>query len=58
MLINDLLSYNLREYRRHGEAGSVNLEAVKAKHERISKILADYPKKDWVNFNESGLFRL
>ena len=51
-------SYNLKEFRRHGEAGSVDLEAVAAERERINKIYAEYRPEDNLNFDESGLFGL
>ena len=50
--------YNLRERRRHGEAGSVDQAAVKVERARMSKILAKYPMRDRLNFDESGLFAL
>jgi hypothetical protein len=39
---HSLFRNNLRERRRHGEAGSVNLEAVKAERQRMRRILARY----------------
>ena len=50
--------YNLKEYRRHGEAASVNLEAVKREQVRVAKRLEKYPPKDRLNTDESGLFGL
>jgi hypothetical protein len=52
------VSYGLKEHRWHGEAGSVDLAAVAEERNRISKILAKYPKKNQLNFDESGLFGL
>ena len=34
-----LTRYNLKEYWRHGEAASVNLEAVNKEHVRVAKRL-------------------
>ena len=50
--------YNLKEYRRHGEAASVNLKAVKREWVRVAKRLEKYPLKDRLNTDESGLFGL
>ncbi|KAF9233923.1 hypothetical protein BU15DRAFT_79615 [Melanogaster broomeanus] len=49
-------TYGLKEFRQHGEAGSVNLEAVEKEQEWIRKIYAEYTPKDNLNFHESGLF--
>jgi hypothetical protein len=48
----------MKEYRRHGEAASVNLAAVAAERQRISKCLEKYMPKDQWNMDESGLFGL
>jgi hypothetical protein len=48
----------LKEFRRHGEAGSVDTEAVAKERARIKKIYEEYPPKDNLNFDESGLFGL
>ncbi|KAF9220327.1 hypothetical protein BS17DRAFT_714965, partial [Gyrodon lividus] len=50
--------FNLKEHHRHGEAGSVDLEAVTRERERIKKLYAEYPPEDNLNSNESGLFGL
>lgn len=50
------LSNGLREYRRHGEAGSVDLAAVAAERVRMQNILSEYAERDRFNFDESGLF--
>ena len=49
-------AYNIKECRRHREAGSVDQEAVRAEQERIAKILSTFPKKDRLNFDEMSLF--
>ena len=48
----------MKEYRRHGEAGSVDVEAVKQERERVSKVLEKYEKKDRFNTDKTGLFGL
>ncbi|KAH7925285.1 DDE-domain-containing protein [Leucogyrophana mollusca] len=49
-------AYKIKEYRRHGEAGSVDLEAVKIERLRVQKVLAKYRPKDRFNFDETSLF--
>jgi hypothetical protein len=49
-------TYQIKEYRRHGEAGSVDLEGVEAERRRLAPILAKYAKKDQFNADETGLF--
>ncbi|KAL7282003.1 hypothetical protein ACG7TL_003470 [Trametes sanguinea] len=49
-------AYGIRDYRRHGEAGSVNLEAVEKERDRIREICKLYKPEDIFNFDESGLF--
>ena len=51
-------AYNIKEHRQHGEAGSVDPEAVKQEQERIAKILSTFPKKDRFNFDEMSLFAM
>jgi hypothetical protein len=36
----------LKEYWRHGEAGSVDLEAVEKERERVSEIVTQYAKRE------------
>ncbi|KAF9223386.1 hypothetical protein BS17DRAFT_796059 [Gyrodon lividus] len=45
--------YGLKEFRQHGEAGSVNLEAVEKEQEQIRKIYAEYAPEDNLNFNDA-----
>ena len=52
------LRNGLKEYKRHGEAGSVDVNGVKSERQRISKILAEYPPENRLNADESGLFPL
>ena len=51
-------SFKLKEFCRHGKAGSVNTEVVAKECARIKKIYEEYPPKDNLNFDESGLFGL
>ena len=51
-------TYNIRERRRHGEAGSVNYEDVEVERRRCQKILAQYAPRDRWNFDETSLFPL
>ncbi|KAL4064000.1 hypothetical protein V8B97DRAFT_1920277 [Scleroderma yunnanense] len=45
--------YNLKEFCRYGEAGSVDIEAVAKEREQIQKIYTEYPSEDNLNFDES-----
>ena len=51
-------AYGLREYRRHGEAGSVDPEAVEAEQKCIQAIMAPFSPRDRFNFDETRLFAL
>jgi hypothetical protein len=51
-------TYKIREHRRHGEAGSVDLDAVAAQRIQCQKILAKYSPKDRWNFDETSFFPL
>ena len=51
-------AYKLREIRRHGEAASVDPNAVETEREEVSKILGKYPPADRWNFDETSLFAL
>ena len=51
-------TYNLREHRRHGEAGSVDLAAVEDERHRMAKVLAKFAPRDRWNFDETSLFAL
>jgi hypothetical protein len=48
-------AYQIREHRRHGEAGSVDTAAVNAERARMQEILAKYPLRDRWNIDESAL---
>jgi Tc5 transposase DNA-binding domain len=49
---------NLKEMRRHGEAGSAKPQTVENERQRVQKILAEghYNLKDIFNMDETGLF--
>jgi hypothetical protein len=49
-------AYKIREYRRHGEAGSVDTKAVDEERERCRKILAKFAPRDRWNFDETSFF--
>jgi hypothetical protein len=51
-----LFSNNIRECRRHGEAGSANLEAVEAERQRMEKIMVRYEPEDRWNADETSFF--
>lgn len=48
--------HGLKEIRRHGEAGSVDIEVVKRERARIKEILARFQPEDRWNVDESALF--
>ncbi|PPQ75267.1 hypothetical protein CVT25_000840 [Psilocybe cyanescens] len=49
-------AYKIKEYRRHGEAGSVDLGAVEAERKRVEELSKKYAPKDRFNGDESSLF--
>ena len=49
-------AYNIKEHRRHGEAGSVDLEAVNKERERMQRLMKAYRPEDQFNFDETSLF--
>ncbi|KIJ27263.1 hypothetical protein M422DRAFT_191236, partial [Sphaerobolus stellatus SS14] len=50
-------AYNLKEHRRHGEAGSVDLvAAVEVERKCVAEILSQFDLKDMFNFDETSLF--
>jgi hypothetical protein len=51
-------AYGYKERRRHGEAGSVDIEAMEAERKHIGMILATYAERDRWNADESSLFPL
>ena len=48
--------HQLKEIRRHGEAGSVNTETVEEERARIRELLARFRPEDRWNVDESALF--
>jgi hypothetical protein len=51
-----LSRHRLKEIRKHGEAGSVDIEVVKKEQARIKKLLASFQPEDCWNVDESALF--
>ena len=51
-------AHGYKEHCRHGEAGSVDLEAVEVECKWLGMILKTYAPKDWWNVDESALFAL
>ena len=51
-------TYKIKEYRQHGEAGSVDLAAVEAERLRVQGILKQYKPCDSFNFDETSFFAL
>ena len=51
-------AYKIKEYRRHGEAGSVDMAEVEAERIQVQKILAKFAPQDRWNFDETSLFAL
>ena len=48
--------YKLKEIRKHGEAGSVNIATVEMEHTRTKELLVRFQPADWWNVDESALF--
>ena len=51
-------AYKLKEYWRHGEAGSVDLEAVEAERQRVQGILRNFAPHNRLNLDETSFFAL
>ena len=49
-------AYKIREHRRHGEAGSVDLDAVEAERARCQQLLARYAPCDRYNIDETAFY--
>ena len=49
-------TYNVREHRCHGEAGSVDLATVEIEHQRCQRILSKFAPHNHFNFDETALF--
>jgi hypothetical protein len=47
--------YQIRETKKHGEAGSVDQAAVVAEQERVREIFAQFAPKDRFNLDETAL---
>ena len=51
-------AYNLREFQWHGEAGSVDPQAVEAEQKQVQAILMTFAAHNHWNFDETSLFPL
>jgi hypothetical protein len=51
-------AWKIKEFRRHGEAGSVDLRLVEEECKHVQKILSVFAPKDLWNFDETSLFPL
>jgi hypothetical protein len=49
-------AYKIREHRRHGEAGSVDLDAVAAEQARCQQLLARFTPRDRYNVDETAFY--
>ncbi|KAM3304556.1 hypothetical protein P3S67_011422 [Capsicum chacoense] len=49
-------SHGIKQYRRFGESGSVNMEAMESNLQSIREKLDQFAKKDVFNMDETGLF--
>ena len=49
-------AYRIKEYRRHGKAGSADLDAVEAEQKRVQELMKKFAPKDQWNFDETSLF--
>jgi len=48
--------HKLKEIRKHGEAGSVNIATVEMEHTHIKELLVRFQPEDQWNMDESALF--
>ncbi len=46
----------LKNFKRHGEAGSADPQVVEAEREHMKGVLAEYELRDIYNMDETGLF--
>ena len=49
-------AYKIKEFRRHGEAASVDLAAVEAERKRVQELMKKYEPHNRWNFDETSLF--
>ncbi|KAN0132299.1 hypothetical protein V8E53_009899 [Lactarius tabidus] len=49
-------AYKLKEYRRHGEAGSVDDQAAEQERKRVQELMKKFAPQDRWNFDETSLF--
>jgi hypothetical protein len=57
-LVENSSRYKIKEYKQHGEAGSIDLAAVEAERVRMSSILSSYAPQDRWNMDETSLFAM
>ena len=48
--------YGIKEYKKHGECGSVDPSVVKAGRERLKEVTSKYERKNIYNMDETALF--
>ena len=58
MRLTSMTRYNIKEIWWHSEVALVNLEAVKWERVRIAQKLKEYPPRNHLNVDETGLFGL
>jgi hypothetical protein len=51
-------AYKMKEYQRHGEAGSVDLEAMEVEQRCVQGILMKFAPRNRFNIDETGFFAL
>jgi hypothetical protein len=51
-------TYKLKQWKAHGEAGSVDMQMVSIERIRVGGILAGFVRKDMFNMDETGFFPL
>ena len=56
MNFNQRDRYKIKEFRRHGEAASVEPMLVETERRRMQEVLAPFAQKDRWNFDESSFF--
>jgi hypothetical protein len=49
-------TYKIKEHKRHGEAGSVDLEEVERERTRMHELTKKFEPRDRWNFDETALF--
>jgi hypothetical protein len=49
-------AYKIKEYKRHGEAGSADLKAVEAERKHVQELTKKFAPEDQWNFDKTSLF--